>query len=244
MLVASAAGATGPFNAGGNLGAGLAAGQTSASGLQVRLDTTTAGNYSGSATFSAASHDSDLSDAALANLAVSLVGQVNNYASDTFSKTSGGGTLSQSGSTFILDYGTVAQGSGTITSSLVATNSATGLADVLAGNFQFMDAEDFGEMGFGAFTGLMAGMSDGPLSFSFSSATLGTFMDTIVLHGVGSNASGYAGGIGDITLIVRGTVDPMATPPNGNVPEPDSLLLLGLGLPLLFVRRRRTQRAH
>ena len=236
-LVASAAGATGPFTASGSI-AGLTAGSTSTA-LSVGLNTATAGVYAGSAAFSAASHDADLSDAALANLAVALSGQVNNYASDAFAFVGGSGSFSQVGSTYLLDYGTVAQNSGTRSTTLTAANTATGPADLLAGHFQFLDPADFGESGFAAFLALAAGQSTGPLTLSFDSMTVGSFIDTIVLHGVGSNASGYAGALGDIQLVVRGIVSGSVSPPVNGVPEPDSLILLGLGLPILFLRRGR-----
>ncbi|MEO8937975.1 MAG: PEP-CTERM sorting domain-containing protein [Burkholderiaceae bacterium] len=110
---------------------------------------------------------------------------------------------------------------------------------MLDGAFQFMDATDFGESGFASFMNLVAGQSSGPLTLPFDTMTLGNFMDTVVLHGVGSNASGYSASIGDIQLVVRGNVTGQVVPPTSGVPEPDSPLLLGLGVPPLFLRRRR-----
>jgi uncharacterized protein YndB with AHSA1/START domain len=115
---------------------------------------------------------------------------------------------------------------------------------LIVGSFEFADPADFGESGFANFADLLAGQSSGPLTLSFATATVGAFLDTITLHGVGHNASGYSGAIGDIQLVVRGIVDSQAQPPTGNVPEPDSLLLLGLGIPLLFLRRGRGARAR
>lgn len=241
VLQSSFSSATGPFTGSGSLGAGLGAQQMNATGLAVGLNTATAGVYSGSATFGAASHDGELSDAALANLAVGLMGQVNNYASDTFTFGSGAGTLTRSGSTFTLDYGTVAQNSGTRSTTLFAMNDATGPADALDGSYVFNDAIEFGEAGFTDFFGLAAGQSTSGLSLSFDSLVLGTFSDSITLRGIGRNASDYSGAIGDITLVIRGMVA-QDGPPSTDVPEPDSLLLLVLGVPLLLVRRARTAR--
>ena len=59
---------------------------------------------------------------------------------------------------------------------------------------------------------------------TFATTTAGTFVDTIVLHGVGHNASGFNAPIADITLRIQGTVAP--------IPEPSTyaLMLAGLGL--------------
>ena len=58
---------------------------------------------------------------------------------------------------------------------------------------------------------------------SFATTTRGTFVDTIVLHGIGHNASGFSGSVGDITLRIQGTVAP--------VPAPSTYMLMlgGLG---------------
>lgn len=76
----------------------------------------------------------------------------------------------------------------------------------------------------------MAGQKTGPLILSFDTASLGSFSDTIVLHGTGHNASGFSGSIDDITLIVEGTVITQGP----TVPAPATFALLLAGM-LIFV---------
>jgi len=76
-----------PFSGGGNLGAGLGP-QASSSALQVALGTGTAGIFRGTANLALASHDSQLTDLALATSPLLVSAQVNNYAALAFLKVS------------------------------------------------------------------------------------------------------------------------------------------------------------
>jgi hypothetical protein len=225
---------SGPFTGGGSLGSGLAAGATQ--NFAVGLNTSTAGSYSGTASFSGVSHNEDMSDKNLALIEAAVTGQVNNYALAKFLFGSGSAALSQSGSTYTLDFGTVVQNSGTIDATLYAANGAVGpWADLLSGNFTFLDPADFGETGFDPFSNLAAGSQTGALMLALNTANLGTFSDSIVLHSTGSNASGYSGDLGDITLNITGEVIEQGS----SVPEPGTWFLLGAGLMGLgFLRRR------
>jgi hypothetical protein len=230
VLRAQADSATAPFTATGDLGAGLAAGGTNTTSLVVGMNTATAGVYSGSATFTAASHNPDMTDLALADLSVPLSGQVNNYAESAFSFGSGTGSFSQSGSIFTLNFGTRIQGSGSFNATLFARNSATGPADLLDGTFDLIDPQDFGASGFNPFVNLAAGDTTGALILSFNTSNVGTFSDSILLHGLGHNASGFNAAIGDITLNVQGSV--------AAIPEPSTYALMLAGLGLLAWRSR------
>jgi hypothetical protein len=237
-LLMSFTSASSGFTGSGNLGAnGLAAGSTNATGLHVAMNTGTAGLFSGSVSFGASSHNSELADFDLGAANVGVSGQVNNFALSAIRFGSGAGTFARAGSIFTLDFGTRFQGSGTLLSTLFAGNSALGLADLLDGNFTFLDAQDFAESGFNAFADLAAGENTAPMVLSFSTAALGSFSDTILLQGIGHNASGFSASIGDIELIVRGTVITQGT----TVPEPATLPLLLAGM-LIFaamqIRRR------
>ena len=229
--------ASAPFSGGGTLGAGLDAGATDSSSLSVGMNTAAAGNYSGSATFVMSSHDADLVDLALPDLSVSLSGTVNNYAKSIFTFGMGDGSFKADGNSFVLDFGTQLLGSGALKTTLYASNGANGLADLLDGDFNFLDGIDFAEDGFDPFIGLGAGELTGPLLLTFNTGKVGSYVDTILLSGFGHNASGYRDRVADVMLTVRGSV----IQDGGTVPEPGTLWLATLAL--LAMGRRAIRRA-
>jgi fibronectin-binding autotransporter adhesin len=249
---------SGPFTAQGNLGtgnSGVAAGGTDSSSLQVGLDTTQAGAYSGSATFSGVSHDQDLADVAAqaqGSQTVSLSGQVNNYADAVFALDSGG-TLTQNGSGYLLDLGNLTQNSSVSSILLSVLNDVSGsqqYTDYLQGGFSEGALNDLSLQGTGwssGFGGLEAGQSfggSGVLGLAVDTATLGSFTDTIDLTGLGyypgaGTAYSYAD---NLSLTVEGDI----VNSSSNVPEPGTLpLFLGAAgmLALALSRRRLRERA-
>jgi hypothetical protein len=227
---------SGPFTGGSSIDAvtaGLSAG--AAKNFAINLNTSTAGYYNSNATFTGVSHNGNMSDLNLTPVTAAISAQVNNYAVSEIVFSSGAGTFGQLGSTYTLNFGTLSQNSGTLNTTLFAENGAIGpWADWLSGNFSFLDSPDFGETGFVDFSKLAAGNTTGALSLAFNTVNLGTFSDTIILYSSGGNDSGYNGALGNITLNITGQVVQ-----SSSVPEPTTMLLLGLGLMgLAGVRRK------
>ena len=224
----------GPFGGSGNV-SGLAAGQTDSSSLQVSLNTANAGVFtSGAANLQFASHNPELADLDLGDAAVTLQAQVNNYANPNFLKTGGKGSLTGVGFSFVLDFGTLTEGSGVATAFLQLANDVTGPADLLDGAYA-LALSDFLASGFVSFANLAAGASQGGLQISLDTQTVGDFSDTIVLKALAHNGSGFSAAFDDIVLSVLATVQ--AGGPQ--VPEPGTLLLLTIALAMIVIQRRR-----
>ena len=231
--IGSITGGAGAFTGNGTLGAGVVAG-TSSNALQVGLDTSHAGFFSGQANFALSSHDDDLSDVALAVGPVSLEAQVNNYANGVFEKTGGDGSLSGLGTSYKLDFGTRSQTLGSLLANIAVMNDVNGPADDLSGTF--IDPTLPSNLTLGSFTSfldLAAGGTDG-LFVSLNENTPGFFDVFVTLDLTGSNSSGFSGALPSLTLELTGDI---VAPPT--TPEPASLAILGTALAGLGLSRRR-----
>jgi hypothetical protein len=201
--------------------------------LFVGLNTASAGIYSGSATISTLSHNDDMADLALSDISVDLMAQVNNYANPVFDLMSGDGFLSGSGFNYLLDLGTVIQGTGTLEASLALFNDVLGPADLLDGSFELL-ATNFLLNGFDPFNDLGAGESLFDLSIVLDATELGRYTGAISLNALGHNESGFAQMFDPITLRITADVAP--------IPEPGTISLLALGVFALLgfnIRQRR-----
>ncbi len=242
-------GSASAFSTSGSLGAGIAAGQTDSSGLSVGLNTGTAGVYSGTAQFTGASHDAQLTDLQLATLGIAVSAQVNNYANAVFQLASGGGTLSRNGSLYTLDLGNLTQNSSD-SSLLSVLNSVSGPADNFGGTFSYgsltdislnganWSADSCSQSGYAFCLGAQGVL--GGLGINVDTGGLGAFSDTIALNGMGFyQGASYSPYQQNLSLTVEGNI---VAGGGGSVPEPGTLPLFAAGAALLLVlaRRRRS----
>ena len=209
-LDAGITGTTGSVTSTGSVNQ-LAAGATDSSDLVLALNTATSGAVSGSATLGLTSDGqgtSGLGTTALASQSVNLAATVDNYAVATVQKVSAAGTLTLTApNAYTLNLGSVLQGAAASTITLEVLNSATGLADLLGGNFTITHANSaILSAGLTAFSGKGAGAADTTPAFRLATTTAGTFSETISIATTGSNASGYSAALSPITLTVTGIV--------------------------------------
>ncbi len=233
VLLGQVTGATGPFTATGDLGAaGLGAGTSDNTSIEVGIDTASAGGFNGNATLTFASHNPDLVDVILGNQQVALQGQVNNFAEIGLSQTGGAGSLGQTGMVFTLDFGTVSQGSGLLDAALSAFNAALGPGDLLDLSFDLSGVDDFVLASFDPVTNLLAGGSGTALGIQFNPLVTGLFTDQVILHGIGHNASGFSDAVADVFLNIRVDVRGSTA-----VPAPGTWAITLFGIGGLLLRR-------
>jgi hypothetical protein len=209
-LDVSATGSTGSATASGSI-ALLKAGSSSSTGLLLSLANGGAsGVISGTEILALTSDGSGidtLGTTALGSQTITLTGTVDNYATAALAELAGNGTLTGAGNAYTLALGNMQQGAGSLTASLGVLNSATGLADLLGGNFTIVNASGaFTDSGFSSFSSLGAGQEDALPSITLSGTNAGNFSETITLASAGSNASGYNGALANLTLTVTGNV--------------------------------------
>jgi hypothetical protein len=143
----------------------------------------------------------------LAAQTVAVSGTVNNYATATIEKVSGGGTLTQAGTAYTLALGTIDLGAATPEINLGVINAATGPADLLGGSFT-VGGDGGGDFinTLTAFSSVAAGNVASGDEVSLSSSTAGAFSETITLLANGSNSSGYLGALPEEVITVTGSV--------------------------------------
>jgi hypothetical protein len=154
---------------------------------------------------------------------VTLAAQVNNLANGDFDLLGGSGTLSQTGTTYVLDLGNVVLGD-SVGAQLQLDNDVTGPADALSGSFDLNSADDFSYNGWNPLAFLAAGQAGGLMNINWLAGALGQFSDTITFFGLGTNASDTAGLAQQRQLIIRANVISGGT--GTGIPEPGTLALL------------------
>ncbi len=233
-LRADLSGLSGPISGNGNV-SGIAA--QGSGQLAVGLNTSTAGIFSQTGSLGFTSQNADMADvSAGAAAGLSVFAQVNNLANGDFDLDAGAGNLSQTGTSYVLDLGTIVLGS-SVSSSLSFDNDVGGPADALSGSFDLTGADDFALSGWNPLAFLGAGQAGGAMTVNWLAGALGLFSDTIVFNGVGTNASDPLGLAQTRQLVIRANV--IQGGGGGNVPEPGTLALLLSAAAAAVVSKRR-----
>jgi hypothetical protein len=212
-LIALVSSTTGGFSiAAGGPTPDIAAGTTNTSTLALAFSTLNAGTISGGATVGLTSDGGTgagsidgLGETALPSQTAAVNITVDNYADPVITS---GGSLTVSGTNYILNLGTAVLGAAPLTAALSVGNAATGPADWLNGTFAVSGAAAFSNSGFAGFGTLAAGSSLGAGSVSLATGQTGVFSETIALTPGDGNTDGYSGALATRTVTVTGTIDP------------------------------------
>ncbi len=211
---------------------GIADGGTGSGTLSVGVDAgtvATAGTYSGSTTLGLQTEEvnsSGLGNAGVGNQAVTINITAYDFATAAFSKTAGDGSLTGSGLSYTLDFGTGLALNTNYTATLQLANGMFSLyKDSLQGAYGTVGGA-FSETA-GNFASLTSGGTD-TFTISFFTGSTGTFTDTLTFDGTSLNSPLGNSALSQINIGISATA----------IPEPRAALLGGLGL-LVLLRRRR-----
>ncbi|WP_375396577.1 choice-of-anchor D domain-containing protein [uncultured Sphingomonas sp.] len=234
-----------PANVTGSAPGALGSGQSG--NLTFAENTATAGVYSGNGTIGFTSTDPDLAPLTLASQQIAFSGTVTQIAIANLFKASGAGTLTGSGTSYLLDLGTIMSGVGSTTTDFGILNNIANMSfdETLGGMFSNSGGTGYTFTGM-SFANLSGGSSDTGnfLNFNYSGLGDGTYVDTLTFNGY----SHYAGlsdlTLAPITINIRAQVTGAVTPPTPSVPEPAtwSMMVLGFGLVGFGIRRAKRQK--
>ena len=234
-LRADVSGLAGPFSGNASI-SGIAA--QGSGQLAVGLNTASAGVFNQAGSLAFTSQNADMADvSAGANAVLSVFAQVNRLANGDFDLSAGAGTLTQSGTSYVLDLGNIVLGNA-VSSSLGFDNDVTGPADLLSGSFDLSAVNDFTLAGWNPLAFLVAGQASGVMTVNWLATSLGLFSDTVVFNGRGTNSSDPVGLAQARQLLIRANV--VQAGGGGNVPEPGTLALLLAAAAAALVTRRRS----
>jgi hypothetical protein len=232
------AGTTTGFTASGSA-TGIAGGASGSGSLSVGVTSGvvgSAGIYSGSTTLglqTEAVNSSGLGNLGISSQSVDIEVVVYDYATATFSKTGGAGSLSGSGTSYALNFGSglLLDTDYTATFSLanglfsyVYQDSLAGTYGTLSGAFA-TTATNFGNVASGGTDTFTVTFRTG------TTGTTGTYSSNLTFDGTSNNSQ-----LGDSTL-AGGTINISLNAVA--IPEPRAALLGGLGMPALLRRRNR-----
>jgi hypothetical protein len=207
-LTAAVAGTTGSVTASGSTGD--IAPQATSNGISVSFSTAAVGD-DGVVELALTSDGANVDGLETESIGTQNVSvTVDNYAKAAFVDHSNGSTLTQDGSAYALNLGSVFQGSTAVATLLGVANVASGPADLLNGAFSISGDSAFTNAGFDDFANVGAGGSYNAPSVSLNTSQTGNFSETITLDPTGWNATGYSGALGAETLTIEGTVIPSA----------------------------------